>query len=76
MSDLAVRVTNDIRSLGENHRTELMYRALLHTYLEPSPSQLQAAEAARMSFGTYRRQLTAATAELAAALWLRETKNG
>jgi ATP/maltotriose-dependent transcriptional regulator MalT len=65
-----------VRALGTSARSEIMYRALLHTYVDPSPSQVLAAEAARISFGTYRRHLAAATSELATALWLREQAAG
>jgi ATP/maltotriose-dependent transcriptional regulator MalT len=61
-----------VRALARTAPAESMYRALLHTYLEPMPTQLLAAEAAGMSFGTYRRHLAAATEEIATALWLRE----
>ena len=61
-----------VRELGKTVRTEPSYRALLHTYIDPAPTQLLAAEAARMSFGTYRRHLAAGLEEVATALWLRE----
>jgi hypothetical protein len=61
-----------IESLRDNVRTEAAYRALLHTYLEPASTQLLAAEAARMSFGSFRRHLGAGVEELSVTLWHRE----
>jgi hypothetical protein len=61
-----------VEALARNARTELSYRALLHTYLEPAPTQLLAAESATMSFGTYRRHLTAGLEEVSTTLWMRE----
>jgi ATP/maltotriose-dependent transcriptional regulator MalT len=61
-----------IHELSKTARTEAAHRALFHTYIDPAPTQLLAAEAARMSFGTYRRHLAAGLEEVAAALWLRE----
>jgi hypothetical protein len=63
-------VRSTVRALEGNARTEPMGRALLHTYLEPAETQLRAAERARMSFGTYRRQLSAGIEEVATRLWL------
>jgi hypothetical protein len=59
--------------LSASGRTEPLYLALHHTYIEPAPTQLLAAESARMSFGTYRRHLAAGLDELATALWLGST---
>jgi hypothetical protein len=61
-----------VDALGASARTETSYRALYHTYIEPAPTQLLAAETARLSFGTYRRHLAGGLDELAATLWLRE----
>ena len=71
LSALRALLRESVEELAQSARTEPAYKALLHTYLEAQPTQLLAAEAARMSFGTYRRHLTAGLDELATALWLR-----
>jgi hypothetical protein len=65
-------VQEEVSALAASARTEPMHRALLHTYVDPAPTQLLAADQALMSFGTYRRHLAAGLTEVAAALWLRE----
>jgi hypothetical protein len=72
LTALRALLRESVEELAQTARTEPAYKALLHTYLEPQPTQLLAAEAARMSFGTYRRHLTAGLDELATALWLRQ----
>jgi len=76
LSALRSLLRESVEELAQTPRTEPAYKALLHTYLDPQPTQLLAAEAARMSFGTYRRHLTAGLDELATALWLREEALG
>jgi LuxR family transcriptional regulator, maltose regulon positive regulatory protein len=61
-----------VKTLNDNARTEPMYRALWHTYLEPASTQLLAADQAKMPFGTYRRHLAAGLKEVATRLWLHE----
>ena len=65
-------VRGAVEELARTARTEPAYRALYHTYIDPSPTQLLAADAARMSFGTYRRHLAAGLDEVATMLFLRE----
>ena len=48
------RLRERIEDLARNTRTEQAYRALQHTFLEPAPTQLLAAERAHLAFGTYR----------------------
>lgn len=69
---LRTLVRGAVEELARTARTELAYRALYHTYLDPSATQLLAAEAGRMSFGTYRRHLAAGLEEVASMLWIRE----
>jgi hypothetical protein len=45
---------------------------MFHTYFDPKPTQLLAAESAGMSFGSYRRHLTSGLDAVSTALWLRE----
>ena len=72
LSALRTLLRDSVQELAQTSRTEPCHRALFHTYIDPAPTQLLAAEAARMSFGTYRRHLTAGLDELAMAFWLRE----
>lgn len=72
LSALRDLLQESVQELSQSARTEPSHRSLLHTYLDPKPTQLLAAESARMSFGTYRRHLAAGLDELAMALWLRE----
>ncbi len=48
------------------------YRALHQTYLEPAPTQEQAAAALDLPFSTFRRHLRTGIAEVATFLWHRE----
>ena len=48
------------------------YRALHHTYLQPAPTQEQAAEALDLPFSTFRRHLKAGILAVTAVLWDRE----
>ena len=48
------------------------YRALHRTYLQPAPTQEQAAEALDLPFSTFRRHLKAGISAVTAALWDRE----
>jgi ATP/maltotriose-dependent transcriptional regulator MalT len=72
LSTLRNLLRDSVQELAQTSRTEPCHRALFHTYIDPAPTQLLAAEAARMSFGTYRRHLTAGLDELAMSFWLRE----
>ncbi len=47
-------------------------RALQLTFIEPAPTQQEAAERLAMAFGTYRRYVTSALKELTAILWFGE----
>jgi hypothetical protein len=72
LAALRALLQESVLDLARTPRTEPAYKALHHTYIDPEPTQLLAAEAARMSFGTYRRHLAAGLDELAIALWLRD----
>ena len=76
LAALQALLRDQVESLGRNARTDPLYRVLLHTYLQPAATQLLAADAARMSFGTYRRHLAEAVDELVTLLWLREDALG
>ncbi len=59
-------------SLQTSPRDEKLYRALHRTYLNPAPTQEQAAELLDLPFSTYRRHLKAGMVRVAEILWQRE----
>ncbi len=61
-----------IDSLQHPPRDAKLYRALVHTYLDPAPTQERAAELLDLPFSTYRRHLTAGIARTIEALWQAE----
>lgn len=48
------------------------YRALYHTYLQPAPTQEQAAELLNLPFSTFRRHLKSGVEQVIALLWQQE----
>jgi hypothetical protein len=58
--------------LKASPRGEKFYRAILHTYLQPAPSQERAAERLGLSFSTYRYHLSRGTERVIEGLWERE----
>jgi len=71
LHELELTLTALVFELARSSRTEAQHRALRFTYLEPAPTQLLAAERAQLSFGSYRRHLTAGVNEVSRRLWLR-----
>jgi hypothetical protein len=65
-------ITEAVQSLQASPREAKCYRALQHTYLNPAPSQEQAAELLDVPFSTFRRHLTTGTARIVDILWQRE----
>lgn len=63
-------------SLRSNARTVRYYRALHRTYLDPAPSQEQAAEDLDLPFSSYRRYLTTGLRMVTDSLWHREMQAG
>ncbi|MCV3215014.1 hypothetical protein OGM63_16080 [Plectonema radiosum NIES-515] len=59
-------------SLQDFPRDEKLYRAVYRTYLNPAPTQEQAAELLDLPFSTYRRHLKAGMIRIADILWQRE----
>ncbi|PSB04791.1 AAA family ATPase [Merismopedia glauca] len=59
-------------SWRSNPREEKLYRAIYRTYLQPAPTQEQAAELLDLPFSTYRRHLKSGIDKLAMSLWQRE----
>jgi hypothetical protein len=59
-------------SLTGNPKDEKLYRAIYHTYLEPAPTQEQAAELLDLPFNTYRYHLVNGLKRIIEWLWQRE----
>lgn len=64
-----------VESLGRSPRTTRSYRAVYHTYIEPAPTQEQAAELLDLPQSTYRRHLLAGIHNIQQLLWLKETSS-
>ena len=61
-----------VESLQNTPRDAKLYRALYHTYLQPAPTQEQAAELLDLPFSTFRRHLKAGIIRVAEVLWQKE----
>lgn len=61
-----------IDSLRDSPRDNKLYRALYHSYVQPAPTQEQAAELLDLPFSTFRRHLKAGVIRIIAQLWQRE----
>jgi len=61
-----------VEALRQSPRQVKLYRALYHTYIQPSPTQEQAAELLDLPFSTYRRHLKAGLDQMTDDLWHRE----
>jgi hypothetical protein len=59
-------------SLRQLPREAKLYRALYHTYIQPAPTQEQAAEMLDLPFSTYRRHLKASITRVTEMLWQHE----
>lgn len=58
--------------LSQSPRQTKAYRAIYHTYLQPAPTQEQAAELLDLPFSTYRRHLKQGMAFITETLWQQE----
>ncbi|HSN75914.1 MAG TPA: ATP-binding protein, partial [Anaerolineae bacterium] len=58
--------------LQQSPKENKYYRAVHHTYLQPAPTQEQAAELLDVPFSSYRRHLKAGMARIAEILWQAE----
>jgi hypothetical protein len=67
-------VKTTAESWRTNPREEKLYRALHRTYLQPAPTQEQAAELLDLPFSTYRRHLKSGIDKLSMSLWHREIR--
>ncbi|MDF5734102.1 MAG: ATP-binding protein [Rhizonema sp. PD38] len=70
---LQTLVKQAAESLQSSPRDEKLYRAIYQTYLNPAPTQEQAAELLDLPFSTYRRHLKAGMTRITEILWLEET---
>lgn len=59
-------------ALQASPRDAKLYRAVYHTYLQPAPTQEQAAELLDVPFSTYRRHLKSGVQRLTEMLWQQE----
>ncbi len=69
---LKAEISAAIASLEEHPRDAKLHRALHHTFIQPAPTQEQAAELLGLPFSTYRRHLKAGTKRVADILWEKE----
>ncbi|AEF41321.1 P-loop NTPase family protein [Hoyosella subflava] len=72
VAELQRQITAAAESLGEDPRSEKLYRVINRTYLHPAVTQEKAAEVLGLPFSTYRRHLTRGVERIAADLWHRE----
>lgn len=69
VSTLQTLVKEAVATLQASPRDLKLYRAMFHTYLQPAPTQEQAAELLDLPFSTYRRHLKEGIARVAETLW-------
>jgi hypothetical protein len=69
----SVRAAADV--LQSSPRDAKLYRAVYHTYIQPAPTQEQAAELLDVPFSTYRRHLKSGLQRVAEILWQAEIGN-
>jgi hypothetical protein len=72
VSTLQQLLREAIDSLEQSPRDAKLRRALHHTYVDPAPTQEQAAEILDVPFSTYRRHLAGAVARVVDYLWKQE----
>jgi hypothetical protein len=65
-------LVSTIDLLQNSPRDAKLYRALYHTYVQPAPTQEQAAEILDLPFSTYRRHLQSGILRIIEMLWQRE----
>ncbi|HYN89619.1 MAG TPA: hypothetical protein VER55_13885, partial [Ardenticatenaceae bacterium] len=71
-STLQALIKETIESLQKLPQQAKLYRVLYHTYVQPAPTQEQAAELLDLPFSTYRRHLKAGIEQVAERLWEQE----
>jgi hypothetical protein len=75
VATLQAIVRSTAEALQSSPRDAKLYRAVYHTYLQPAPTQEQAAELLDVPFSTYRRHLKAGIQRLTEMLWQQELGN-
>lgn len=76
VAELQRRITRVAEDVGRSRRGDKPYRALRRTYLEPSGTQEQAADALGLPFGTYRRHLRSGIELVTSGLWAATRSGG
>jgi hypothetical protein len=69
---LQAQIKATAEALQASPRDAKLYRAVYHTYLQPAPTQEQAAELLDVPFSTYRRHLKSGLQRLTEILWQQE----
>jgi hypothetical protein len=69
VSALLSAIKTAAEQLQQSPKEAKLYRALYHTYIQPAPTQEQAAEMLDLPFSTYRRHLKSAIERLTEILW-------
>ena len=66
------QIREAVNMLQASPRDAKLYRAVYHTYIQPAPTQEQAAEILDVPFSTYRRHLHTGIVRVTEALWQQE----
>ena len=69
---LQALIRSVMEALQSSPREAKLYRAVYHTYLQPAPTQEQAAELLDLPFSTYRRHLRSGVQRITVMLWQQE----
>ena len=69
---LQAHIKTAAETLRASPRDAKLYRAVYHTYLQPAPTQEQAAEILDVPFSTYRRHLRSGIQRLTEMMWQQE----
>lgn len=76
METLCALVREAAEACQSSSRSARSYRALYHTYLQPTGTQEQAADVLQLPFSTYRRHLVEGIAQVIERLWRKEIGEG
>jgi hypothetical protein len=69
VSALLSAIKSAAEQLQQSPKEAKLYRALYHTYIQPAPTQEQAAEMLDLPFSTYRRHLKSSIERVTEILW-------
>ncbi len=72
VAGLQAIINDTVASLQTSPRDAKLSRALIHTYIQPAPTQEKAAELLDLPFSTYRRHLKAGITRITEILWQQE----